>query len=148
MRSLTILGAFLIASPAFAACGSPARMVIDGGLHRQWVVVRDCEHPERPARLVEVPWSDAREDSRPVVKPTGSGPGATPDEGAPWVRPGMQVAVVGGSGDTAIHLQGVALEAGRGGETVLVRAGLRGAALRCIVCGPARVELLPDKVRN
>jgi hypothetical protein len=132
----------LAAGSALAA--PPSSFVIDRGLHRQWIVMRDDAHPERPPRLVEVPWSDARAEqaqSAAVVR-------STLHRDAPLVRPGMTVAVVGHRGNAEWHLAGTALGAGWSGDTVLVRAGLHGAAERGVVRGPALVELLPGKAGN
>jgi len=129
----------LAAGSALAAAATPSRVVIDRGLHRQWIVVGDDAHPERPPRLVEVPWSDARagESAR---EPASA---AAASRGAPPVRAGMAVSVVELTGFMELHLAGTALRAGWLGDTIPVRAGLHGAVRRGIVRGPRWVELLP-----
>jgi hypothetical protein len=130
-----------------AQCGARPRRVVDWALHRQWLVERDCAHPARPARLVEVPWSDAaaRRAGREAVSARPN-PGAKPAEGTRDVlslpvRPGMKVLVVHRDRDAEMRLSGTALEGGAEGSVVLVRAGLRGAVLHTVVIGPARVRL-------
>ncbi|MGB9148063.1 MAG: flagella basal body P-ring formation protein FlgA, partial [Acidobacteriaceae bacterium] len=121
------------------------------GLHRQWAVLRDCAHPARPARLVEVPWSDQEARSRArTSEGAASQPGisgAHPRLAQP-VRPGMRVTMWRRENDAAVQLSGTALEAGRIGDRVLVRAGLHGATLHGVVRGPALVELLPGSGGN
>jgi len=134
----------LAAGAALAAAHTPSAVVVDRGLHRQWIVVRDDAHPERPPRLVEVPWSDTRAER---AQPRAVTPSAI-HRGAPLVRPGMTVAVVRSGGNAEWHLSGTALEIGWSGDTVRVEAGLHGAAERCVVRGPALVELVPGKARN
>jgi hypothetical protein len=138
-----VLGIALGAGPADAIPVSPSAVVVDRGLHRQWIVVRDDAHPERPPRLVEVPWSDARAE-----RGQSEAPQARAHRDAPLVRPGMTVVVAGGGSNAEWHLTGIALEAGWSGDTVLFRAGLHGAARRGIVRGPALVEWLPGKAGN
>jgi flagella basal body P-ring formation protein FlgA len=53
----------------------------------------------------------------------------------------MRVTVWQKNQEREIDLRGTALEAGRAGEAIAVRAGLRGTILRGIVRGPASVEL-------
>jgi hypothetical protein len=130
------LGVVLAAGSALAAPGSPAAVIVDRGLHRQWIVVRDDAHPERPPHLVEVPWSDARAAQASVRCD------------APLVRPGMTVLVITSSGNAEMHLNGTALETGWSGEAVWVRAGFHGDALRGVVLGPGLVELLPGKAKD
>jgi hypothetical protein len=132
----------LVAAPALAlgACGA-GNTVRDFGLHLQWVVERDCQHPERPATLVEVPWSV----NNPVpVTGNRNAEGATPLP-APEVRSGMRVTLWRRDAKTDIDLCGIALGTARLGEKVRVKAGLSGAVLEGIVRGPGRVELEPAK---
>ncbi len=142
-----ILAAMLLASgPALAACGAAPATVVDWGLHRQWAVQRDCAHPERPARLVEVPWSAARaEQTERRVKDAGTARSAA---ARPAVRAGMRVTVAGEGDDATIHLVGMALEAGGIGDAIRVQAGWGRATLPCIVRGPAQVEMIPAKGRH
>ena len=144
-----------------AQCGLPPRRVIDWGLHRQWLVERNCAHPAWPARLVAVPWSEvaARKQAleggvretgpgnRTGWKTTGQTPGKRPDIRMLPVRPGMRVLVVKDDSAAEIRLRGTALEGGAAGSVVLVRAGLRGAVLRTVVVGPALVELAEGRRR-
>ncbi len=128
-----VVGAMLGLSWCAGVAALP-HTIVDPGLHRQWLVEQDRAHPERPARLVEVPWVSAP-----------SSPGETPQDPGPRrpvaVRAGMQVTLSWRDGEAEIRLMGTALEAGRVGETVRVRAGLHGAVLRGVVRGPAVVEL-------
>lgn len=151
MRARTILAGAMVAvmagtvagSPrAFAACG-PGSTVRDWGLHLQWTVEQDCDHPERPARLVEVPWAAVEEGKRTTSR-TASFPKATrPAQAAPEVRAGTRVTLCRRDENSVIHLSGTAMRTARMGETIPVRAGWRGTVLHGIVRGPALVELLP-----
>lgn len=143
MRTKSIL-LFLAMSavPAPAACGGATAPLRDWALHRQWRVVRDCDHPERPGRLVEVPWSE------PIAgRSTRSGQHNSSGLPAPLVRPGMHVNLWQKNQEREIHLTGTAIEAGSAGEVIAVRAGLRGTTLHGIVRGPASVELMPGRGR-
>jgi hypothetical protein len=140
IRKWAALLAVLLASPAGAARLSGR--IVDPGLHRQWLVERDSAHPERPARLVEVPWSEAAaraggETAPQPVPRTVQRPVPQPVE----VRPGMRVTLRWRDRDAQGRLTGTALEAGRVGDQVWVQAGLHGAVLRAVVRGPAMVEL-------
>jgi hypothetical protein len=134
----------LAAIPAGAA--RVPQCIVDPGLHRQWIVEPDRLHPERPPRLVEVAWSgpDAGSVASPHVArvaPAKRAPAAEP----PVVRAGMRVVVWWRDQATELRLTGTALEAGRNGQTVRVRAGLHGAVVRGVVRGPALVELEPGE---
>ncbi|MGC2619144.1 MAG: flagella basal body P-ring formation protein FlgA [Acidobacteriaceae bacterium] len=148
MKTLMILFGMMMAAPAFAACGVSGLPVIDWGLHRQYVIERDCAHMERPATLVEVPWSDAaatraREQVRMNASPV------TDVLRPPYVvHAGTRVMLTRLTPGTAIQLVGTALDQGRAGQSVRVRAGLHGATLRGIVRGPGLVELDPGRGRN
>lgn len=137
------LGAWLAAAaPAFAGCGHA--LVTDWGLHRQWRVECNAAHPEQPARLVEVPWSDPQNAAqrqstaipRAVQRPTI------------LVLPAARVQVLARSQESVIHLSGTALEAGTMGASIRVRAGWNGAVLRGLVRGAGVVELLPEQGRH
>jgi hypothetical protein len=128
--------AAMAAAPAFGACGSGAT-IRDWGLHLAWTVERDCNHPERPATLVEVPWSAG--NSAPA-----SGRNSTEENTplpAPEVRSGMRVTLGRRGAMAEIHLYGTALRTARLGESVVVRAEWSGALLRGEVRGPGLVEL-------
>lgn len=152
------------AVPPLAPCGESLGLVVDRGLHREWVVERDCAHPDRPARLVEVPWNQARKGSgqQPGIE-SGAGPGigpasmpalkgiahqAAPGHGdaerrpALQVRAGMTVTLWWRSREAQGSLTGIALDAGARGDRIWVKAGLHGAALRGVVRGPGQVELI------
>lgn len=148
MKTLMILLAIAMAASAGAACGANGLPVIDWGLHRQYEVERNCAHMERPATLVEVPWSDAAAvRAREEVRATAASVAAV--ELPPYcVRPGMRVMLTGQEAGSAIQLAGTALEQGRAGQSVRVRAGFHGATLRGIVRGPGLVELEPGRGRN
>lgn len=122
----------LAAAPAWGACTGAQGTVVDRGLHRVWRIERDCTHPERPARLVETPWRDMAAQA-----PAGSSRAAA----APVIRPGMRVTVFREDAGTEVCLAGVALEGGRLGDTILVKAGLSRATLRGVVRSPGAVEL-------
>ena len=148
MRTLVILVGMVMAAPAFAACGASHMPVIDWGLHRQYVIECDCAHPERPATLVEVPWSAAAVERARAQVPANASTLAKSEQ-VPWpVRAGMRVTLVGQTTETRFHLVGMALEQGHDGDSVRVKAGLHGATLRAIVRGPGLVELEPLKGRN
>ena len=142
-----ILAVAFAQTAAADACGV-VTMVRDRGLERQWVVERDRRHPERPALLVEVPWSEAesclgqsREDSGSSA-PAAAKAMAQP---APLVRAGMRVTVLRHGENAEIELNGTALGTGGAGQTVAVRAGLSGTTIVGIVRGPGVVELTRKK---
>jgi hypothetical protein len=59
MRTKSILLLLMLgAIPALASCGGVPAPLRDWASHRQWSIVRDCDHPERPGKLVEIPWGD------------------------------------------------------------------------------------------
>jgi hypothetical protein len=149
MKTLPILvGMVMAAGPALAACGARPVPVIDWGLHRQYLIERDCAHPERPATLAEVPWSDAAAE-RARVQGHANPPALATLEHLPWlVHAGMSVTVVGQIAETGVHLVGMALEQGHAGDSIRVRTGLHGAILRGIVRGPGLVELEPLRGQN
>lgn len=130
-----VLGGMLTLAVSARAARLPDR-IVDPGLHRQWLIEQDRAHPERPARLVEVPWNSAA--------------GALPElnanrESPPAVRMGMKVTLWRLEKKSEVRLSGTALEAGRVGQSVRVRAGLHGAVLRGVVRGPGVVELQPGR---
>lgn len=125
-------------SGAWGACGGSPRVVRDPGLDRAWRVVEDCDHPERPARLVEAPWPDAVRPERGGSEERRRTAGRGPE-----VRAGMAVMVVSEEAESRVALRGTALSGGDRGTTVAVRAGLRGTIVRGRVRGPALVELVP-----
>jgi hypothetical protein len=141
-----VLGACLamtiVATPAWSACGAMQRTVRDWGLHRAWVVVEDCAHPEKPARLREIVWTaDAGREAdahRPAVNRQKK---SSASNRPPEVRAGMRVRVWKKSADGEMNLTGTALEGGRTGDRVRVGAGLGSTILRGIVRGPGLVEL-------
>ena len=145
MKAWAIVAGMLITGPAAAlgACGA-GNMVRDYGLHLQWVVERDCQHPERPATLVEVPWSV---DHPVTVAGSRSAEGVAPLP-APEVRSGMRVMLWRRDAMADLHLCGTAVGTARRGEKVRVKAGLSGAVLEGIVRGPGLVELEPARARQ
>lgn len=123
-------------------------MVRDWALHQQWLVERDCIHPERPSRLLKVQWtSPERGRASPQADSARTGLEIHAGVG-PVIRPGMRVILSRSNREAEIHLGGVALQAGRLGETILVKAGLSATALRGTVRGPGLVELEPEKGRH
>jgi hypothetical protein len=125
---------------ARGACGA-GNTVRDWGLHLEWVVEENCDHPERPATLVAVPWS-----APATVRAAGAC--GVPREAAPpgpEVRNGMRVTLVRQEENGEIHLYGTALGAARTGESVVVRARWSGALLHGTVLGPGLVEMEPGK---
>jgi hypothetical protein len=134
---------------ASGACGGAASYVTDFGLHRQWIVERNLSHPERPATLVEVPWSAAAAqdqtcNARPAPPASLSRHAPLPPLSAAEVRAGMRVSVYRRDGEAEIHLAGVALESGWAGDKVAVETGWHGLVLHGVVRGPALVELLVE----
>jgi hypothetical protein len=140
MVARCLFGIVLAAGSALAPASPPSAVIVDRGLHRQWIVVHDPAHPERPPRLAEVPWSDSRAAQATAQKRLHLD--------APLVRSGMQVEVVRCGGNADVHLRGTALESGWSGDAVLVRAGLHGLAERCIVRGPGLVEWPAGKAKS
>ena len=133
------------AVPASAACDGTARRVVDRGLHRQWIVMLDSAHPERPAKLVEVPWDEAAAKGEGCGEAASSAPRSSGrSASAPDVRPGMRVTLWKRGGEAEIHLAGVALGTGWAGDVVSVRAGWRGSLLRGMIRGPGLVELTTE----
>lgn len=136
MRGWALIPAGVMMTAALCAdaagpCGVLDRTVRDPGLHREWQLVTDCAHPERPARLQEIAWEAAAQKAA----------GTATKSFVPEVQAGMRVEVVQQDGAARVHLVGRALNAGRVGDPVVVRWGTEGAALSCVVRGPARVEL-------
>ena len=104
--------------------------------HPEWPVTCNAEHPERPASLVEVPWTtptryslSARHEERPK------------NTSAPEVRRGMRVTLWRHEETADVHLSGIALGTACRGQKVKVRAGLGVVLLEGIVRGPELVEL-------
>jgi len=135
----TIL-AGMMARPAMAlAVCDGGNTMRDWGLHRSWRIERDCVHPERPATLLEIPWTQA------PVAPARERTRAEPAPPPPDVRQGMRVSLSRRGENADIHLLGTALAPGHVGDRVRVRAGLGGATLEGIVRGPGTVELEAGK---
>ena len=145
-----ILAVAFAQTAAADACGV-VTMVRDRGLERQWVVERDRRHPERPALLVEVPWSEAGSCLGQSREDSASGGSSAPAAAkamappAPLVRAGMRVTVLRHGENAEIELNGTALGTGGAGQTVAVRAGLSGTTIVGIVRGPGVVELTGKK---
>ncbi len=139
--------AILAAQPlALGACGG-VKTVRDWGLRMEWLVERDAKRPEKPARLVEIPWS-APGDVKTACTPAPQGSGEAKLAPAPEVRAGMRVSVWRRDEKSDIRLRGTALATARLGERVSVKAGLSGATLQGIVRGAGQVELPPGKVER
>src|ERR1700734_2198173 len=121
---------------ARGACGA-GNTVRDWGLHLEWLIERNCDHPERPATLVAIPWS------APATVLAGGASGVLREAAppAPEVRNGMRVTLVRREKNAEIHLCGTALGEARTGESVAVRARLSGALLHGTVRGPGLVEM-------
>lgn len=134
---VAVLG-WVLGAQAVTAAQPPAAVVRDWGLHRQWAVERDREHPAGPARLVEEPWTAPRPASGKAVAARGAGRAT-----APVVRAGRRVSVWRRQDEAEIRMTGTALESGGLGEPIRVRAGWSNATLRGIVRGPDSVELAP-----
>jgi hypothetical protein len=135
MRAWTILLAMMVVPVlASASCNGP--IMRDWGLHLQWTVERDCEHPELPARLVEVPWTIETHLKASGAKQTARLP-------LPEVRSGMTVSLWRKSEEADVHLRGTALGAARTGERVRVKTEFGIIPVEGIVRGPGLVELLP-----
>ena len=136
MRILHFLAAMII-PVAHAACGGDPtvrdRAVRDWGLHRAWRVTADCEHPERPPVLVEIPWTTPGKQKGDVHVPLPAAP--------PLVRAGMRVVVTWQDPNSHGSLTGTALATAGLGQTVAVRTGPGQGRMRGVVCGPGRVEL-------
>ena len=146
-RWMILVGMLTWIGPAWAGCGTSGTggtggTVRDWGLRRAWAIERDCGHPERPAVLVEIPWTDSLAGNAPESDCTRGEAPANPE-----VRAGMRVAVVRREGRAAVQLWGTALGTGRTGERIAVRAGLGSSTLVGIVRGPGRVELEPGGAR-
>lgn len=124
--------------------GAAPTLVRDWGLHREWRIEQDQAHPERPARLVEVPWSNAG------MAPGSSRRESTPERAIqqpPAVRVGMRVTVIRLGAMAEIRLHGTALGTARIGENVAVRAGLGNSIVQGVVRGPGVVELSSEKTK-
>lgn len=134
--SKAICGTVLALATVAGAARLPER-IVDAGLHRQWLIERDPSHPERPARLVEVPWSSGAAATLSAV-PVAS-------RKLPGVRAGMKVTLWRRDRNVELQLTGTALRAASVGTMVEVRAGLHGSVLRGIVRGKAVVELEPGR---
>jgi hypothetical protein len=138
MRLWEILLAVAIVVPAaHADCGSAA-LVRDRGLHRAWRIEQDCAHRERPAVLVEVPWTSS---GGVQEEATGS---RAPRE--PLVRAGSPVTVAWRSENSWGSLAATALTTGGLGERVRVRSRFGGAIFVGQVRGPGWVERVRGRV--
>lgn len=133
-----LLGLVLSPVPIFAACDGSDLVLRDPGLHRQWLIRRDCRYPARPAHLVEISWSDP-------IRTFAKEPAPASDPKVLLIRPGMRVTVEREGDHAQIRLTGTALEGGHAGQKVLVKAGLGAAPLHGIVRGPGLVVLEPGK---
>jgi hypothetical protein len=113
-----------------ASCGVPAA-VADAATGQAWQRVVDCEHPERPARLVPV--------SKPAqqASPTAGGHAAREE-----VRAGSTVDLWSSTA-AGLHVKSVALETAPVGQPIHVRGVMGTTTLRGIVRGPSSVELAP-----
>ncbi|HEY1808282.1 MAG TPA: flagella basal body P-ring formation protein FlgA [Acidobacteriaceae bacterium] len=122
--------------------GAQPRVVRDWGLHRQWQVECDRAYPERPAHLVEIPWSGAGTTPAHFEPRQGT---AMPRP--PAVRAGMRVTVIRRGATAEVCLRGTALGTAGVGTTVAVRAGLGNSVVQGTVRGPGVVELTSEKTR-
>ena len=137
---LLILASLIAAAQAHSAC-RPAGVIRDWALHRQWAIQPDRSAPGKPARLVEVPWdSPAAPDCAAQGQDRRSSSAAV-------VRAGSRVMVMQRDEYAALQLSGIALESGRMGQTIRIRAGLSGA-LWGIVRAPGVIELQAEKGRK
>jgi hypothetical protein len=119
---------------ASLACAAQQRgRMVDPALHRQWLIERNLAHPERPARLVEVPWTGG------AVSPRAGAQGSMRQRLV--VRAGMKVTLTWRDGDADLRLTGTALSSGHVGDVIWVRAGLHSAILRGVVRGPGVAEM-------
>lgn len=137
VRLMTKWLLWLAATPALAVCGHLP--VTDWGLHRQWRVECDATHPERPARLIEVPWNSAGQ----VEQQQETKIAAAAEHPPILIHAATRVEVLAGSPGSVMYLNGTSLEAGAMRAVIRVRAEWNGAVLRCVVRGPGVVELLP-----
>lgn len=133
---MVLAGMAIIPTVAFGAC-SPGSTLRDWTLHQEWRVACDAGHPERPATLVEVPWTTPTRDPAIGAERISGDENAS----APEVRRGMRVTLWRGEETADVHLSGIALGTARRGQKVKVRAGLGVVVLEGIVRGPALVEL-------
>ena len=110
--------------------------VFDAALKRSWAVMIDCRHPNWPAQAVEVPSREAEAASMSAhaIQARSSRLDAA------VIASGSRVELWQ-DGDASIRLTGVALESGKVGQSIRVRAGLGFKFLRGIVRGPHSVEL-------
>ncbi len=140
MRLLSAVPGIMLAGCLGA--GAAPTLIRDWGLHREWRIEQDQAHPERPARLVEIPWSTSG------VASQYSQQESTPRRALPQppaVRAGTRVTVIRRGTMVDIRLRGTALGSARTGEPVAVRAGLGNSIVQGIVIGPGVVELTPEK---
>lgn len=128
------------AVPARASCRLPRQTVRDWGLHQAWEIVEDCAHPEHPARLQAIAWP-AQAAPAPALRRRTNGADFQPIE----VRPGMPVRVSRQTANAVVELEGTALEPGRRGERIAVRAGLGATVVKGRVAGPGLVQLTNEK---
>lgn len=145
-----LLGMAVVAPSLRADCSTSGRTVRDWGLHRAWVVVGDCAHPERPQQLREIGWRDpaAHGPRQPIDKEGQRGERAAVASRPPDVRSGTQVEIWSRDADAQVYLVGTALGRARIGERVAVRVGIDGAVRHCMVRGPATVELMVERIER
>ncbi len=133
---MILAGMTIVPAVAFGVCGHGS-IVRDWSLHREWLVTCNAEHPERPASLVEVPWTTPTRDSLVGARRGAAGENTS----APEVRRGMRVTLWRHEETADVHLSGIALGTACRGQKVKVRAGLGVVLLEGIVRGPELVEL-------
>ena len=134
-----LLGITVLVPLAQGACGGNA-VVRDWGLHRAWQVERACGHPELPAVLVEVRWTEAPGAERSAVDTA-----STRATKSPEVHAGMRVTVTRQDDTALIHLVGTALGTAHVGERVALRVRGSGTILHGLVRGPGTIELETEK---
>lgn len=145
---MLLLGMAVAAPSLRAACGTSGPTVRDWGLHRAWVLVGDCAHPERPQQLREIAWRDAAAHGpRQLTDKEGQrGERTAVASRPPDVRSGMRVEIWSQDAHAQVHLVGTALGRARIGERVAVRVGIDGAVRHGVVRGPATVELTVERI--
>ncbi len=152
--TLALAAAPMLASPS---CVVPRRTLLDAAQGRRYLLAGSCEHPERPWRVVK---AESLAESRAGRQDGGRAKSAdarqgntraeseiVPSSDTGWHRPvvaqGSHVRVMRETASAHVEMAGVALMAGRVGESIAVRvvSGSGEAVLHGTVRGEGSVEL-------
>ncbi len=121
--------------------GGASHYVEDPALGKTWELVRDCEHPAGPGKLVAVDRALVKRSNPAYATKT------VPHEDALGIRIGEAITLVEESSTSRVAIQAIALEPGGLGKRIRVRLVSGHAVLSATVLGPGRAKLLPEIAR-